>query len=97
MTLLIREMKSADHDAVAWIYQMDQAQFPWVAKPELTDFDRDSTGEFVLVAESDGQIVGFASLYRLMNFIHLLFVDPNCRQQGVGHALIEACANRPVG
>ncbi|ANZ60752.1 hypothetical protein AYR62_14230 [Secundilactobacillus paracollinoides] len=97
MALFIREMKTEDHDTVAWIYQMDQAQFPWVAKPALTDFDRDSTGEYILVAELDGQVVGFASLYRLMNFIHLLFVDPNCRKQGVGHALIEGMRQQASG
>lgn len=91
-------MKPGDRQAVATIYLRDrQLDFPWVAKPDIADFDRDSRGERVLVAEIDGQIAGFASLMRVMDFVHLLFVAPEFRHQGVGHALIQAMRQDAVG
>ncbi|WP_455390546.1 hypothetical protein [Lactiplantibacillus pentosus] len=71
----IKPATDADRAALAEIYLVDrQQEFPWVTDPKLQDFDYDSRGEFVLVAWVDGQRAGFCSLYRLANFIHLLFV-----------------------
>lgn len=61
-----------------------------MAKPARQDFEEDSKGELVLVARVDGEIAGFATLYRLANFVHLLFIAPAHRRQGVGTALIHA-------
>lgn len=89
--MIIRELTAADRPVVADIYLVDRQRFfPWVAQPELADFERDSNHELVLVAEMDGEIAGFISFYRLENFIHLLFVSPKHQRCGVGHALIEA-------
>lgn len=100
MTMTIRTMKRSERRAVAEIYLRDrELYFPWVAKPKLKDFDHDSCGEALFVAEEDGQIAGFASLYRVMDFVHLLFVAPEFRHRGVGHALIETLrreANTPL-
>ncbi|AVK64814.1 GNAT family N-acetyltransferase [Lactobacillus sp. CBA3606] len=85
----IKTATQADRAALAQIYLVDRQQdFPWVTNPRLQDFDQDSRGEFVLVAWIDGQRAGFCSLYRLANFIHLLFVDPAFRQLGVGENLL---------
>ncbi|WP_246147489.1 GNAT family N-acetyltransferase [Secundilactobacillus folii] len=84
-------MKRADRRAAAEIYRRDrELYFPWVAHPKLKDFAHDSRGEALFVAVLDGQIAGFASLYRVMDFIHLLFVAPEFQHRGVGHALIQA-------
>jgi len=89
MTIQIKAATSADQAVLAQIYLTDRQQdFPWVVRPELKDFERDSRGELVMVAWVDGQRAGFASFYRLANFIHLLFVAPGARQQGVGEALL---------
>lgn len=91
-------MKLSDRPAVAAIYLRDrELYFPWVAKPQLADFDHDSSGEAVFVAEINGQIAGFASLMRVMDFVHLLFVAPEFRHQGVGHALIQRLRQEAVG
>ncbi|MFB9769085.1 GNAT family N-acetyltransferase [Lactiplantibacillus modestisalitolerans] len=88
--LAIRPATPADQAALAAIYLTDRQQdFPWVANPQLADFERDSRGEFVLVAWLDGQRVGFCSFYQLANFIHLLFVDPGYRHLQVGARLLE--------
>ncbi|AVK62518.1 GNAT family N-acetyltransferase [Lactobacillus sp. CBA3605] len=85
----IKTATQADRTALAQIYLVDRQQdFPWVTNPRLQDFDQDSRGEFVLVAWIDGKRAGFCSLYRLANFIHLLFVDPAFRQLGVGENLL---------
>lgn len=87
----VRTMKENDRQRVAEIYQQDRERyFPWVAQPQLDDFDSDSRGEAIFVAEVDGQIAGFASLYRVMDFVHLLFVAPEFQHQGVGKSLIRA-------
>lgn len=94
----IRKMTSADESAVAAIYLKDrQLYFPWVAKPALADFNHDSKGEALFVAEIDGQIAGFVSLYRVMDFIHLLFIAPEYRRQGVGHALLTVMRREAKG
>lgn len=85
----IRPATPADQAALAQIYLEDRQQdFPWVVNPTLNDFEADSQGEFVLVAWQGDQRVGFSSFYRLANFVHLLFVAPKARQQGVGLALL---------
>lgn len=51
------------------------------------------------VALSDGRLVGFATLYFTFSTVHAqqvallndLFVAPDARRQGVGHALVEVC------
>lgn len=85
----IKPATAADRQALAEIYLIDRQQdFPWVADPQLKDFDHDSRGEFILVAWIDGHRAGFCSLYRLANFIHLLFVSPDFRHRQVGERLL---------
>lgn len=53
----------------------------------------DHDGLLYLVAEQDGEVVGFASAQQTWADeveIHTLYVDPDHRQRGVGTALLEA-------
>lgn len=87
--LQIRPATLADYPALEKIYlDARQQSFPWVLNPQLTDFERDSPHEYILVAIQDGQIVGFSSFYRLANFIHLLFIDPKHYHEHIGTQLI---------
>ncbi|MEQ3437536.1 GNAT family N-acetyltransferase [Stenotrophomonas maltophilia] len=43
----------------------------------------------ILVAEQDGRIVGVVEL-KEGRHLAMLFVDPGCQGQGIGHALFEA-------
>ncbi|WP_460452154.1 GNAT family N-acetyltransferase [Alsobacter sp. SYSU BS001988] len=52
------------------------------------DFERDSLGEAVYVAELEGRVAGFLSLWLPERFIHLLFVDPGLHRRGIGRALL---------
>jgi len=88
-TIEIKTATVADLDALAEIYLIDrQRDFPWATNPKLADFEHDSRGEFIQVAWVDGQRAGFCSLYRLANFIHLLFIAPEFRKMGVGESLL---------
>ena len=74
----IRPAAISDYTALETIYLLDrQQEFPWVANPQLADFERDSHHEMIVVATIGDRVVGFLSFYRLANFIHLLFIDPD--------------------
>lgn len=65
----------------------------------LEDFDRDTVGEYILLAEDDFHILGFTSLYLPDNFIHNLFVHPDFSGKGVGVQLVNSAVekmNKPV-
>ncbi|MXP48555.1 GNAT family N-acetyltransferase [Pantoea sp. Eser] len=61
---------------------------------QLEDFDSVILGETVLVAECDGQRVGFAGPLENDNFLHSLYVDPDWQGRGAGSALLEAVQAR---
>ncbi|BDZ32348.1 GNAT family N-acetyltransferase [Lactiplantibacillus sp. WILCCON 0030] len=88
-TIEIKTATLADQAELAELYLIDrQQEFPWVTDPRLADFEHDSRGEFVRVAWINGRLAGFCSLYRLANFIHLLFIAPDFRKMGVGESLL---------
>lgn len=67
------------------------------------DLIRNMSGEnpwlYVLVAEADGELIGYAALCRLIRLhfglrgmdMHHLFTEAEFRGQGVGNSLVEAC------
>lgn len=65
--------------------------FHWANADEMTlnDFDRDTIEEYILLAEENSQILGFASLYLPDRFIHNLFVHPDFNGKGVGTQLVK--------
>lgn len=66
---------------------------------EFEDYDRSVAEEDVWVAEVDGQVVGFCSVYHPENTIHHLFVDPSWQHRGIGTRLLAQVAeqmNRPA-
>lgn len=75
--------------------------FPWIlpSRFKLNDFKRETEGELILVAECDGKIAGFASVWEPDAFIHHLYVEPAMHRRGIGRALIaglvEIC-NKPL-
>lgn len=48
-------------------------------------------GEDIYAARSSDVIIAFAGVYAPGGFIHHLYVDPACQQQGVGSKLLRYC------
>jgi GNAT superfamily N-acetyltransferase len=90
-TLIIRPFQPADRAACARIYvQARRVAFHWCPPDMFTEgeFDRDSEGETIFVAEMDGAVCGLLSIWTPDHFIHLLFVDPAMHRRGIGAALL---------
>ena len=67
--------------------------FFWLAPAHLalSDFDKTTEGERILVATNNGTPVGFIACWEPDNFIHSLFVDPKFTGKGVGKLLLNSC------
>lgn len=91
---LIREASQADHSELEQIYlECRRSTFNWVDPKSfnLSDFKRDTEGEWILVAERAGKIIGFSSVWVQDNFLHHLYVHPKAQGKGVGRSLLDAC------
>lgn len=89
----VRSFVELDRQALRQLYlESRQHTFDWVDPQSLhlSDFDRDTRGERIWIAERDGSVVGFASVYEQENFIHNLFVAPDWIGFGCGSELLRA-------
>ena len=92
--LLIREIKPEDVHVLKDIYLQTRAEnFQWLNETDLKvgDFEGDTEGEKIWVAELHGQVVGFISVWEPDNFIHHLFVLPKFSGKKIGSALLATC------
>ena len=90
--MIIREARTSDYAQLREIYLHSRREnFHWANADEMTleDFDRDTSEEEMLVAESGDQILGFASLYVPDRFVHNLFVHPKAAGKGAGKLLLQ--------
>ncbi|WP_426334856.1 N-acetyltransferase family protein [Paenibacillus silvae] len=90
--MIIREANIEDIPQLRKIYLDSRREsFHWANADEMSldDFDRDTSEEQILLAEEDGQVLGFASLYVPDRFIHNLFVDPTAAGKGAGKLLLQ--------
>lgn len=55
----------------------------------LTDFERDTQGEFILVALFNDKVVGFISLWMSGNFIHHLYIYEKYQGKNIGTKLLD--------
>ncbi|MEH7462284.1 GNAT family N-acetyltransferase [Bacillus thuringiensis] len=98
----IRVANELDYPALRLIYlESRRKNFHWADIEEmiLEDFDKDTVGEYIILAEENNHILGFASLYLPENFIHNLFVHPDFFGKGVGGELLNASIekmNKPL-
>ncbi|EPT8875380.1 N-acetyltransferase family protein [Cronobacter dublinensis] len=93
----IRPWQESDRPFLRTIYLHARREgWPWLDGSEwrLEDFDADTLGETILVAEEDGHRLGFASLAEDDNFLHHLFVAPEAQGKGVGAGLLKAVQAR---
>jgi GNAT superfamily N-acetyltransferase len=91
--LQIRPYEEADRPFLRTLYLASRKDtWTWMDTGDfqLEDFDRAIIGETVIVAEHQGKLLGFASIFTQENFLHNLFVDPAHKGTGVGSALLHA-------
>ncbi len=71
--------------------EVRQKTFYWLDTQNynLTDFDFETQGEFVLVAVFDDKVVGFISLWLRDSFIHHFYIDEKFQHQKIGTKLLE--------
>lgn len=105
MTLAIRRATSADLDAVAPLFDAYRRFYGQPGDlPRARAFLADRIGadeSIVLLAERDGQAVGFTQLYPMFSSVRAarmwvlndLYVDAGARRGGVARGLLEAAAD----
>lgn len=89
--MLIRPFMETDREALRQVYLESRLNtFTWLdpASLQLSDFDRDTRGEAIRVAEQGGSPVGFVSVDEGDNFIHNLFVATQWLGCGIGSQLL---------
>ena len=90
----VRGASAADSASLQGVYLKTRVErFHWLDASQLreSDFDRDTAGEKIWLAELDGRVIGFVSVWLPDNFIHHLFVLPEFSGQKVGSALLAVC------
>jgi len=93
----IRVANNLDYPALRRIHlESRRKSFHWIDPGEMSlkDFDKHTVGEFIILAEENFKILGFASLHLSDNFIHNLFVHPDFSGKGIGSQLINASINK---
>ncbi len=60
----------------------------------IDDYQISTLEDEVWVAEINGTIAGFISIYLLDNFIHNLFIHPKFQGQGIGKQLLQIAERR---
>lgn len=97
MSLIIREPKEEDHKSLAIIFLIAR-QKTFIPRQDevfaLEDYSESVAGEEIWVAEKDGIVVGFVSMWVDDNFIHNLFVHPDWHKLGIGSALLKKAESR---
>jgi len=87
----IRIFTEDDRHALRKIYYESRKHaFYWLDSSlfTLTDFDRDTEGELILVATHRNILIGFISIWEQENYIHNLFIHPESFHHGVGTQLL---------
>ena len=100
MMIIVREAGAEDAQALRYLFLRARREtFVW--QPEnafhLADFDVQTEGERLLVAEEEGvQLAGFISVWEPDNFIHHVYVEPTHFRRGIGRALLRALPGWPA-
>lgn len=87
----IRPFSIADEQSLSCIYLSCRLEtFYWLPQQnlKLTDFNKDTEGERILVIEADSKLVGFISIWMQDNFIHHLFIESLHQGKGFGKLLL---------
>jgi ribosomal protein S18 acetylase RimI-like enzyme len=97
MTLIIREPTLNDEQTLELIFLITRRKTFTSQPPEsfqLSDYAESVAGEEMWVAEKNGVVVGFVSMWIKDDFIHNLFVHPDWHGLGIGSALLKKAESR---
>ncbi|QDU62014.1 hypothetical protein Pan216_28800 [Planctomycetes bacterium Pan216] len=95
--LHIREFVETDRDTLREIYLSSRrSTFTWLAANlfQFDDFDRQTSGELILVATLGEQTIGFSASWVPERFIHHLYLKNGWTGHGYGRALLDATVER---
>ena len=98
--MLIREFRRSDLKGCAAIYERAWNRALPAAQRSIPpeQLEAETDGERIFVAEEDGQVLGFASVWEPESFLHHLHVDPDHQRRGIGTALLQRVAQSgPLG
>lgn len=89
----IREAVQIELGHLAEIYSAARVMAGCFSKPaaDAQQLKRLVEGEEIFVAELDGEVVGFVSVWVADNFIRHLYVAPAAQGKGVGSRLLQFC------
>ena len=89
---MIRVMEQKDIPQLAQLFLKSRRDtFHWVepARFQLDDFEQQTAGEEIWIAEHGGNICGFIAIWKPDNFVHHLYVSTDWHGHGIGRALLE--------
>lgn len=91
MVQIVEKNKKHITDLQRIFLEVRQKTFYWLdtANYDFIDFDRETEGEFILVALFSDKVVGFISLYLQGNFIHHFYIDEAYQRHNIGTELLE--------
>lgn len=98
MTLTVRSAATGDAPALRDLFlRARRDTFAWQPPNsfQLADFDAQTQGERLWVAQDGAHAAGFISLWEPENFIHHMYVDRRWHRRGVGRALLGALPGWP--
>lgn len=90
--ITVRRYRPGDQVACAWLFETIQREIFPNDDPGKFARDRfhvDTRGEEIWVAEADGEVIGFVTLWRPDPFIHFLLIHPDWRGRGIGTLLLD--------
>ena len=93
----IIESREKDIDALRNLYLRTRlTAFSWVdtSQFKLSDFERETDGEYILVALHGELLVGFVSIWVADNFIHHLYVDEKYQNKNIGRELLKTVIDK---
>jgi ribosomal protein S18 acetylase RimI-like enzyme len=88
----IRKQNIEDIEVLELLFQITR-QHTFISRPaeefKIGDYVKSTHEDEVWVAEENGCIIGFVSIYVPDNFIHNLFVHPKHQGKGIGKRLLQ--------
>jgi len=87
----ITKFEENDRERLQQIYfEVRYTTFTWLPEEsiDITSFNKDTEGEYILVARAGKEIVGFASVWLQDSSLHHLYISNQYQRKGIGTMLL---------